>query len=84
MNVLSGYLWEERVKRRNLTGKERFPPLDPGGIEKWRQKRREFPVNWGDPDVVKLKWMDGVNAVKIELERVKESNGPFCNTAGEI
>jgi hypothetical protein len=47
------------------------------------EKRRGFPVNWGDPDVVKLKWMDGMNAVKIELARVKESDGPFCNTAGE-
>ncbi len=30
-----------------------------------------FPVEWGDPDVVNLECMDKVNAVKIELKRVK-------------
>ncbi|MHA1209847.1 MAG: TIGR04076 family protein [Candidatus Freyarchaeota archaeon] len=31
-----------------------------------------FPPEWGDPDVVELECMDRINAVKIELRRVKE------------
>jgi len=31
-----------------------------------------FPVEWGDPDIVELECMDRVNAVKIELKRIKE------------
>lgn len=31
-----------------------------------------FPAEWGDPDVVELECVDRVNAVKIELRRIKE------------
>lgn len=31
-----------------------------------------FPVEWGNPDVVELPCIDMVNAVKIELRRIKE------------
>jgi len=30
-----------------------------------------FPVEWGGPDVVELECMDGANAVKIELKRMR-------------
>jgi len=31
-----------------------------------------FPVAWADPDLVKLECMDSMNAVKIEMKRIKE------------
>ena len=31
-----------------------------------------FPVEWGDPDIIELECTDIVNAVKIELRRIKE------------
>jgi hypothetical protein len=31
-----------------------------------------FPVEWGDPDVINLECMDKINAVTIELRRVRE------------
>ena len=31
-----------------------------------------FPTEWGSPDVVELECLDRVNAVKIELRRIKE------------
>jgi uncharacterized repeat protein (TIGR04076 family) len=31
-----------------------------------------FPAKWGDPDIVELECVDRVNAVKIELRRIKE------------
>lgn len=31
-----------------------------------------FPPGWGNPDVVELECMDRVNAVKIELRRIRE------------
>jgi len=31
-----------------------------------------FPPEWGDPDVIELECMDKVNAVKIELRRIRE------------
>ncbi|MFB0562203.1 MAG: TIGR04076 family protein [Candidatus Lokiarchaeia archaeon] len=31
-----------------------------------------FPAEWGDTDVVELECMDRMNAVKIELRRIKE------------
>lgn len=31
-----------------------------------------FPVEWGDPDVLVLDCMDRLNAVKIELRRMKD------------
>ena len=31
-----------------------------------------YPPEWGDPDVIELECMDKVNAVKIELRRIRE------------
>jgi uncharacterized repeat protein (TIGR04076 family) len=31
-----------------------------------------FPAEWGDPDVIELECMDRVNAVNIELRRIRE------------
>ena len=31
-----------------------------------------FPMKWGDPDVVELECIDRENAVKIELRRMRE------------
>ncbi|MBN1615111.1 MAG: TIGR04076 family protein [Deltaproteobacteria bacterium] len=31
-----------------------------------------FPAEWGDPDVVNLECMDKMNAVTIELKRIRE------------
>ena len=31
-----------------------------------------LPPEWGDPDVIELECMDKVNAVKIELRRIRE------------
>ncbi len=31
-----------------------------------------FPPEWGDPDVIEMECMDRVNAVKIELRRIRE------------
>lgn len=30
-----------------------------------------FPEDWGNPDVIELECMDRMNAVKIELRRLK-------------
>jgi uncharacterized repeat protein (TIGR04076 family) len=31
-----------------------------------------FPVEWGNPDIVELECMDRMNAVKIELKKIKD------------
>ena len=31
-----------------------------------------FPPEWGDPNIIELECMDRVNAVQIELKRIKE------------